>query len=115
MRSDDELLLDILLYAKEARELAAGKDQSRFETDRELQLALAKLIEIIGEAAARLSTPALDRLPQLPWADVIGMRHRLVHDYFRIDLEVLWMVVQADLGPIIAAVEPLVPPEEPAP
>ena len=115
MRSDDELLLDILLYAKEARELAAGKDQPQFQADRELQLPLANLIEIIGEAAARPSTPALDRMRRVPWAEVTGMRHRLVHDDFRIDLEVLWAVVQTDLAPIIAAVEPLVPPEEPAP
>jgi uncharacterized protein with HEPN domain len=115
MRSDDELLLDLLLHAKEARDIAAGRDQAQLEADREFQLALVKLIEIVGEAAARLSQQARARTPQIPWPEIIAMRHRLVHDYFRIDLEVLWGVVQTDLAPLIAAVEPLIPPEEPAP
>jgi uncharacterized protein with HEPN domain len=115
MRSDDELLLDLLLHAKEARELAAGRDEDQLVADREFQLALIKLIEIVGEAAARLSQSARARMPQIPWPEVIAMRHRLVHDYFRIDLEVLWAVVQTDLAPLIAAVEPLIPPEEPVP
>jgi len=115
MRSDDELLLDLLLHAREARDLATGRDEEDLADDREFQLALVKLIEIVGEAAARLTQSMRARVPQIPWPEIIAMRHRLVHDYFRIDLEVLWAVVQTDLAPLIAAVEPLVPPEEPAP
>jgi len=75
-----------------------------------LQLAVEKLIENIGEAASRLSGDAQARLPEVPWHDIIGMRHRLVHGYMDIDLTKLWEVMTADLDPLIEAIEPLVPP-----
>ncbi len=76
-----------------------------------LVLSLVKAIEIVGEAAYQIAETTRDELPSIPWADIIGMRHRLVHAYFDINLDVLWQTVQDDLPTLIAQIEPLLPPE----
>ena len=68
-------------------------------------LALVKDIEIIGEAAYQVTTDMRDQTCGIPWDDMIGMRHRLVHAYFDIDLDILWKTAQEDLPPLIAELE----------
>ena len=75
-----------------------------------LVLSLIKEVEIIGEAAHRVSDSTRDSLPSIPWADVIGMRHRLIHAYFDINLDVLWQTVVGDLPGLISSIEPVLPP-----
>ncbi|HAK96477.1 MAG TPA: hypothetical protein DCM87_16180 [Planctomycetes bacterium] len=87
--------------AHEAQAFAAGKDCGELARDRQLTLALLKCIEIIGEAAARVSEATRARHPRVPWADVIGMRNRLVHAYFDIDLSLLWNTVRVDVPLLI--------------
>jgi uncharacterized protein with HEPN domain len=111
---DDSLLVDMLVAAREAHVLCDGVTLEEFLLDRILQLALQKLVENIGEAASRLSPQARARLPELPWKDMVGMRNRLVHDYMHVNLSKVWHVADEDLQPLIAAIEPLVPPDEPA-
>ncbi len=88
-------------HAAEAVELARGRARTELDRDRVLNLALARLVEIVGEAATR--TPMVERLkfPALPWAEIIGMRNRLIHGYDEVDLEVLWQVVSIDLPPLV--------------
>ncbi|MFH0964565.1 MAG: DUF86 domain-containing protein [Planctomycetota bacterium] len=112
MWRDDAYLLDMLLAAREIREHATGVTRERFLGDSLLQNALMHLIQIIGEAARKISTEFREAHPEVPWAEVIGMRHRLVHEYFRIIPEKVWDVVEQEIAPLIAALEPLVPPEE---
>jgi len=64
-----------------------GRDN--FDEDEDLQIVLTHLIQIIGEAATRLSPGLIDGNPQIPWRRITGMRHRVVHDYFAIDLDIL--------------------------
>ena len=109
MRKDDQVRLQHMLDA--AREaLAFTKDHARtdLDTDRMLVLALVKDIEIVGEAANQVSKDTKTQLPEIPWADIIGMRNRLVHEYFDINLEILWQTVQQELSPLIAALEKIV-------
>jgi uncharacterized protein with HEPN domain len=104
--SDDRaLLLDMLLAAREARVLATGATRDSLMEDRVLFLALQKLLENIGEAASRLSDDARATLPSVPWKDIVGMRHRLVHDYTRVDLDRVWLVIETDLDVLIAELE----------
>jgi uncharacterized protein with HEPN domain len=70
-----------------------------------LTLALLKCVEIIGEAAARVGKSTRTRHPALPWTDIVGMRNRLVHAYFDIDLALLWTTVTDDLPLLIAELE----------
>ena len=65
--------------------------------NRMLVLALVKDIEIIGEAASRISQETRNNLPQVPWAGIVAMRNRLIHAYFDVDLDILWQTVSEDL------------------
>ncbi len=115
MDRDPAYLLDMLQAAREARDLSAGLTWEAFEKSRLHQFAMVKLVEIIGEAARSLSDTTRDAHPEIPWPAMIGMRNHLVHRYFRIDLPIVWDVIQNHLGPLIAHLEPLVPPEESSP
>ena len=74
-------------------------------------MALVKEIEIVGEAAARVSEAAREHLPDIPWDELIGMRNRLVHAYFDVNLDIVWQTVQDDLPRLIALLEPIEPPD----
>ncbi|MCH9046907.1 MAG: DUF86 domain-containing protein [SAR324 cluster bacterium] len=106
---DRERLRHILDAAKEAMSFVANRTRADLDTDRMLTLALVKEIEIIGEAAHRMSEDARGENPQIPWPQIIGMRHRLVHLYFDIDQDVLWDTVAENLPPLIAALEKILP------
>ena len=82
-------LQHMLDHAREAVNMIAGKKRADLGRERMLELALIRLIEIIGEAAARVSTKGRIRYPSIPWREVIGMRNRLVHGYDSVDLDVL--------------------------
>jgi len=87
--------------AAEAVAAVRGRRRSSLDDDRILSLALARLVEIVGEAAGRLSAEERARYPMLPWAEIVGMRNRLVHGYDQVDLDVLWQVVTEDFAPLI--------------
>ena len=111
MRRDDAYLLDMLLAARDAVEFATGLTLPQFKRNRLHQHAVLKAIEIVGEAAARIGPETRRAHPDIPWPEVIGMRNRLVHAYFDVDVGLVWDTVQNDLPPLIARLEPLVPPE----
>lgn len=88
-RDDALRLADMLAAARDGGEFVAGKKESDLSHDRQLTLALLKCVEIIGEAAAHVTEETRRRYPLVPWADIVGMRNRLVHNYFEIDLSLL--------------------------
>jgi uncharacterized protein with HEPN domain len=104
-RADQIRLRHMLDGATEALSFAEGKRREDLAEDRLLVLGLVKAIEIIGEAAYQVSADTRESLPQLPWEDIIGMRHRLVHAYFDINLDVLWRTVRDDLPSLVAPLE----------
>jgi uncharacterized protein with HEPN domain len=97
--------------ACEALQFARGKTEHNIGGDRMLVLSLVKEIEIIGEAAGKVTEPTRRQLSQIPWQDVIDMRNRLIHAYFDIDVGVVWDTVTKDLRPLIAALETVLAPE----
>ncbi|MCK6622258.1 MAG: DUF86 domain-containing protein [Calditrichaceae bacterium] len=106
MRKDDQVRLRHMLdAAREAVTFVQGRRRADLDTDRMLALSLVKEIEIIGEAANQIAKTTREELPEIPWADIIGMRNRLVHAYFDINLEILWQTVEQDLPPLIRALE----------
>ena len=106
MYSDDTVRLRHMLdAAREALQFAHGRTRADLDDDRQLVFALVKAVEIIGEAALQTSEMARAQLPGVPWEDIVGMRHRLVHAYFDINLDVVWKTVQADLPPLIPLLE----------
>ena len=98
----------MLDYAREAILLAAGWSRGDLDTNRMLQLSPMRLIEIVGEAAGRVSATTRQRHPQIPWLQIAGMRNRLIHGYDFVDYDILWQTVSADLPALVAALEPLV-------
>jgi len=104
MRNDLARLLDILdAIDKIERRASGGKDL--FLTDELLQVWMIHHIQVIGEAASRLSTSLREGHPSIPWDDVVAMRNFLVHQYFGIDLEEIWDTVVTDVPRLKAELE----------
>ena len=103
MLPEDDLtrLRHMLDAANDAIRFAADRQRSDLDTDRMLLLALLKCIEIVGEAASRMSDEPHASLPELPWPDIIGMRHRLIHAYYDVDHDRVWDTVQQDLPGLV--------------
>ena len=112
MWRDDSNLLDILNAARKVVRYCAGVRWEEFETNEILQDAVVRKLGIIGEAARRTSEDLRKAYPQIPWEDIIGMRNRLIHEYFRVDLRRVWDTVVDEIPELIQLIEPIVPPEE---
>jgi len=110
MSRDPQYFLDILEAAKLAQSYVAGKTQEEFLQDTLCQDAVIRRLEIIGEAARRLSHEARVSLPELTWHAMIGMRNLLIHEYDDVDLSIVWDTVKTGLPALMKAIEPLVPP-----
>ncbi len=91
--------------AREAVTFASGRTADELARDRQLSLALVKCIEIIGEAASKISSDTRSHYQEIPWADIVGMRNRLIHAYFDIDVERVSDTITTDLPPLIARLE----------
>jgi uncharacterized protein with HEPN domain len=100
-RPDAKLLLDMLHSAQLAVGYLADRNQATFESDALLQDAVARRLEVLGEAAARVTEETRSTYPDLPWREMVGMRNRIVHEYFQVDLEVVWKVVRQELQHLI--------------
>ena len=105
--SDRIRLRHMLDAAREAASFVRDLKRQDIERDRMLALSLVKEIEIIGEAATKISEDVKAASPQIPWALIIGMRHRLVHAYFDIDFGILWATVANALPPLACEIERL--------
>lgn len=102
MLKDDRVrILHMLDAAKDAVDFARGRDRTDLDRSRLLSLGLLKCMEIVGEAAARVGPDTRERFPSIPWVDIVGMRNRLVHAYFDIDLDLVWETLTKDLPPLI--------------
>ena len=104
-------LRDMLEHAREAVTLSRGKTRAELTKDRVLQLALVQLVEIVGEAAARIPKKEQAKFPGIPWAGVIGMRNRLIHGYDVLDLKILWDTLKDDLPRLIGELKKIIPPQ----
>jgi uncharacterized protein with HEPN domain len=75
------------------------------------QNAVIRSLEVIGEAAGKISSQTRSLHPNIPWREIVGMRHRLIHGYAEVRLDLVWAVAQEHLGLLISALEPLIPEE----
>jgi len=106
MGKDDSVRLRHMLdAAQEVCSFVADRERTHLDIDRQLTLAIIKDIEIIGEAASRVSAEGRSACPGIPWQDCIAMRNRLIHGYFDIDLDIVWSTVRQELPPLIAELE----------
>ena len=98
---DNVRLRHMLDAAEQAQRFMQSKHRKDLDADPMLLLAVVKSIEIIGEAAAKISKERQAKIPQLPWPQIISMRNRLTHAYFDIDTEVVWKTVIEDLPSLV--------------
>lgn len=105
-RHDKNIAIRHMLdYAREAVHMIAGKALEDLGKERMLELALVRLVEVIGEASGRVSQAEQAKTPEIPWCEVVGMRNRLIHGYDSVDLNVLWDTVELDVPPLITQLE----------
>lgn len=107
-RDDRVGLVDMLVYAEEAIEILGDTSRDAMKANRMMQLALQRLVEIVGEAANRVSRGTQEEHPTISWSQIIGMRNRLAHVYDRVDLDVLWDVIVDDLPPLVEQLKAIV-------
>ncbi len=105
MQRDKEYLLDILEAAKPAIEYVGNKPREEFFGDLQCQDAVIRRLEIIGEAARRISEETRAAHPDLPWSDMVGMRNIMIHEYDDIDMAIVWETVRNDLPSLIDSLE----------
>ena len=111
MSKDDLIRLRHMLdSAREAISYAAGRERTELNENRMLVHSLVRCVMIVGEAAASVSPGCRAQLPGIAWADIVGMRNRLVHAYFDINLDLVWDTVTDDLPALIAELEKVTPP-----
>lgn len=105
-RRDPRISLhDMLDYSREALAFVQGRTRADLDGDRLLGLAVTRLLAIVGEAASRTPDEIRAQLPAIPWAQIIGMRNRLIHAYQAVDHEIVWEALTNHLPPLIAELE----------
>ncbi|MBZ0142828.1 MAG: DUF86 domain-containing protein [Rhodocyclaceae bacterium] len=111
---DDRVRLRHMLdHAREAVGVLRGRSRADLDTDRILGLAIVRLLEIVGEAAARASEETRTSLAGVPWREIVGLRNRIIHGYDDVDYDIVWETVASDLPALIAALERSVEPAGP--
>ena len=104
-RSDKDLLRDIQAAAQRIAAYTAGMTYDAFLGDTKTQDAVVRNLEIIGEATKNLSVELRAKYPDLPWKGMVGVRDRLIHDYFGVNLDIVWQIITAELPEVAVKVE----------
>lgn len=110
--SDQRVYIDYARDMAEAlrdiRDFVWGYTLERFVRDKKTVCAVIRGLEVLGEAAGKIPAPVRAGFPEIPWTEMVGMRNRLIHEYFGVDLDIIWQTVCDDLPPLDAAVDRLV-------
>ena len=104
---DDDLLRDMLTFSRRAVNAVAEKDRSDLDSDVVLAAALERFIDVVGEAASKVSISTREGTPDIPWPKIISMRDRLVHGYTAVDHDTVWDIMSGDLREVIDTLEGL--------
>jgi len=105
---DAAYLWDMLDAARTMQQLISGLDFTQYSNDRRTQLAVERSLEIIGEAAGRVSALFRNAHPEIPWRQIIGQRNVLIHEYGEIKQERIWKTVRENIPLLIEQLKPLV-------
>lgn len=102
----------MLQAAGQARDFVSGLNRDAFGADRKTQYAVVRALEILGEAASRVSVETQQLHDDIPWRQIVGMRTLLAHEYFRVDVDTVWDVVTSDLPTLVEQLKAIAPLEE---
>lgn len=109
---DKVRLHHMLDYSKEAFSMVQGKSRKDIDSDRTLNLSLLRLLEMVGEAANKISKPKRSKYTRIPWSSIINLRNRLIHAYDSVDFDIIWEILIKDLPILIAELEKIISAEE---
>jgi uncharacterized protein with HEPN domain len=109
-RRDAALLLDMMQFPDEVRQIVAGAGMTNYLADLATRRALERCVELIGEAASHVSDAFQAAHPEIPWREIIAQRHRLIHGYRDVDPERIRNVVESRVPALLHAIESLLPP-----
>ena len=109
--SDARTILDYLEDISNAildiRSFVHDMSADAFMADKKTVNAVVRSLEVIGEATGKIPTDIRMRYPDVPWDEIIGMRNRLIHEYFGVDLDIVWQTIQDDLAALETAITPM--------
>ena len=109
MQEADLIRLKHILDASvEIQSFIKDKTQEEFKQDRKLHLSVVHLLEIIGEAGNQISEEVKEQYVDIPWKRIVGMRNRLIHGYFDIDLAIVWKTATEDIPPLIEEIKNMI-------
>jgi len=103
-----DYLNDIIESISDIREFIKGISFEDFSKDKKTIKAVVRSLEVIGEAANKIPQNLRDNYPEASWQEIIGMRNRLIHEYFGIDIEIVWQTIEEDLEPLDKTVKRIV-------
>ena len=106
-RNCRDYLMDILNAIDETAEFTADMSYEEFCMDRKTSNAVVRSLEVLGEAVRNVPDVYKRRAPEIPWAKMLGMRNRLIHEYFGVDLEIVWKTVKVALPPLRTRIQTL--------
>lgn len=110
MQPDDLLFVGHMVdMARTVQHLIAGASREDLNRDIKLQLALVRALQVIGEAGWRITKEFKATHAGVPWEKIAGFRHRVVHEYFDVDYDIVWRVASAEMQPLIDYLTPLLP------
>jgi uncharacterized protein with HEPN domain len=106
MKENDRIRIQhIIDAAQEALSFVRDTDQENFSKNRMMILSVIKEIEIIGEAASKITDETKLKYLDVPWKDIVGMRNRLIHGYFDVDVKIVWNTTRINLPPLVSSLE----------
>lgn len=111
-QNDRIRLIHIREAAEKAMSFVDGKTRASLDDDEVLVFALIRALTIVGEAASHVTETFRSAYPQIPWALIIGMRHRVVHAYFEVDLDIVWDTVTKNLPALLHELNEILPPDD---
>lgn len=112
MQRDDAIRIRHMIEAAETTQrFVAGRQRGDLDSDQMLLFALIRAVEVIGEAASKVSVETRSSVPTVPWSIIISMRNRLIHAYFDVDPDILWVTVNEEIPQLMPLLKAAVPAE----
>ncbi|MEW6006503.1 MAG: HepT-like ribonuclease domain-containing protein [Stygiobacter sp.] len=109
MKLDDKIRIQHMIdAAEEALSFVSDKSENEFNRNRMLVLSIIKEIEIIGEAASKISEETKLKFNNIPWQDIVGMCNRLIHGYFDVDIKLVWNTIKNDLPSLLKSLKEII-------
>jgi uncharacterized protein with HEPN domain len=108
MHNEDRVRIQHMIEAAESvAQFVSKRERSDLETDRLLLFAVVRAVEVLGEAAARVSEETREKAPDIPWSAIVSMRNRLIHGYFDIDTEIVWKTATKEIPALLPKLKAL--------